>query len=257
MDTPPRRNFLAGWLSTVLAAVFPARALAGAPVLQESGTPVTTHLVAGNPDIPPLDTTLLFARGDNNNGTAITHEVLSLIHQENGTHSYPWTLYASLETHHEVGDGCVVCSRLHKYGPGWSAGLHSEIFAHNRAVTLGVNVETTNEYSGTEKSTVVGVNIQAKGPHPSRYGIQIQDGGNHYETAIALNGTGAIGLDTAGKYAVGLHVHDNPIRLNEGACVELDGSGQIRLRYHAGRIEFLNGDKCFGHLDVNGDDHAL
>ncbi len=245
------------WFTAAVAALLPGRGSSASPEANNAGENLTTHMIVGNPDIPPLDTTVLFARGDNNNGAAITHEVLSLVHQENGTHSYPWTLYSSLETHHEVGDGCVVCSRLHKYGAGWSAGIHSEIFAHNRAVTLGVNVETTNVYAGSEESTVVGVNIQAKGPHPSRYGIQIQDGGNHYETAIALNGTGAIGLDIAGTYSLGLQMHHNTIRLEEGTYIELDGKGRIKLRYLAGRIEFLNGDKCFGHLDVNGEDHAL
>ncbi len=257
MDAPPRRNLLKSWLAALVAAILPARGYSASREIKSTGEPVTSHLVVGDPVIPPLDTTLLFARGETNNGPAITHEVLSLIQQENGTHSYPWTLYASLETHHEVGDGCVVCSRLHKYGPGWSAGLHSEVFAHNRAVTLGLNVETSNEYAGPLESTVVGVNIQAKGAYSSRYGIQIQDGGNHYDTAIALNGTGTTGVDVAGTYDLGLNMHHNPIRLEEGACIELDGKGLIKLRYHAGRIEFLNGEHCFGHLDVNGDDHAL
>jgi hypothetical protein len=56
---------------------------------------------------------------------------------------------------------------------------------------------------------------------------------------------------------VGLNLHDNHIRLNEGACVELDGKGQIKVRYKNNRIEFLNGDRCFGHLDVSGEDHVL
>jgi hypothetical protein len=38
---------------------------------------------------------------------------------------------------------------------------------------------------------------------------------------------------------------------------ELEETGRIKFRYRAGRIEFLNGEKCFGHLDVNGDDHGL
>jgi hypothetical protein len=31
----------------------------------------------------------------------------------------------------------------------------------------------------------------------------------------------------------------------------------IKVRYKAGKIEFLNGERCFGHLDVNGADHPL
>jgi hypothetical protein len=45
--------------------------------------------------------------------------------------------------------------------------------------------------------------------------------------------------------------------LNEGACIELDGKGRIKLRYRNNRIEFLNGDRCFAHLDVNAADHAI
>jgi ferric-dicitrate binding protein FerR (iron transport regulator) len=49
----------------------------------------------------------------------------------------------------------------------------------------------------------------------------------------------------------------NSIRLDEGSCVELDGAGKIRLRYAGGRIEFLNGEKCVGHIDMLGEDHEL
>jgi hypothetical protein len=45
--------------------------------------------------------------------------------------------------------------------------------------------------------------------------------------------------------------------VDEGTCIELDSKGAIRVRYLNGRVEFLNGDRCFGHLDVNGPDHAL
>jgi hypothetical protein len=247
--------------AALLGAVFGKRAKADGETpsgLRKSGEPLTTRLRKGEPPVQPLDTMVLFERGDDNNGRAMTHEVLSLIHQEKGKNSYPWTLYASLETHHEVGDACVVCSRLHKHGPGWSSGLHSEVFNHARAVALGVNIEMSNDYPGPEPTQVIGLNIQAvKGPRPMQYGIQIHDGEGHFERAIGLNGAGEKGIDLAGKFEVGLDAHDNAIRLNEGACVILDGEGRIRLRYRSGRIEFLNGDRCFGHLDVNGEDHAL
>jgi hypothetical protein len=200
---------------------------------------------------------LLFERGDENRDHPGTHEILSLIHQERGKVSFPWTVYASLETHHEDGDACVLCSRLHKHGPGWSSGLHSEVFSHGRAVALGVNVEMTNDYAGPEPQQVIGVNIQAlKSPRPMQHGIQIH-GEGQFDTGIGLNGHGKVGLDLAGKYGVGVNARGNTIRVDEGTCIELDGKGQIRLRYVNGRIEFLNGEKCFGHLDVNGADHAL
>jgi hypothetical protein len=252
-----RRRFLLRGLGTLLAGLA-GRRTAQAGSVQASGEPLTTHLRQGQPPVQPLDTMVLFERGDENSGRAMTHEVLSLIHQEKGKHSYPWTLYTSLETHHETGDGCAVCSRLHKHGPGWSAGLHSEVFNHSRGVALGVNIEMSSNYAQAEETTVIGLNIQAVGgPTPLQHGIQIHDGANSFQTAIHLNGKGNTGLDMAGRYGVGVHLRDNSLRLNEGACVELDGKGQIKVRYRNNRIEFLNGDRCIGHLDVNGEDHAL
>ena len=40
-----------------------------------------------------------------------------------------------------------------KHGPGWSSGLHSEVFNHSRAVAFGVNIEMSNDYSGAERPT--------------------------------------------------------------------------------------------------------
>lgn len=252
-----RRGFLFAGLASLVAGLFGQRP-AKAAEIKSAGEPVTTHMRQGEPPVQPLDTMLLFERGDVNNGRAMTHEVLSLIHQEKGQHSYPWTLYASLETYHETGDGCVICSRLHKRGPGWSAGLHSEVFNHSRGVALGANIEMSNDYPRREETKVIGLNIQAVGGStPMQHGIQIHDGNNHFQTAIHLNGKGTTGIDLHGKYGVGVHLRDNDLRLNEGACVQLDGEGTIRVRYKDKRIEFLNGDRCIGHLDVDGEDHAL
>src|SRR6266542_1790534 len=115
-----RRRWLLASLTSFVAAFFTRTARA-------SVTPdlVHTHMRQGDPPSQPLDTMLLFERGDNNNARPMTHQVLSLIHQEKGKSSYPWTLYISLETHHEQGDACAICSRLHKHGPGWSTGIHS------------------------------------------------------------------------------------------------------------------------------------
>jgi len=252
-----RRQFLLTGILSLLAGLFGSRRAAAAAI-KSAGEPVTTHMRLGEPPAQPLDTLLLFERGDDNNGPAITHEVLSLIQQEKGKHSYPWTLYASLETHHETGDACVVCSRLHKHGPGWSSGVHSEVFNHSRGVALGANIEMSNDYSGGDGTLAIGLNIQAVGGSaPMQHGIQIHDGANHFQTAIHLPGKGATGIDLPGSFQVGLNLHNNGLRLNEGACIELDGQGRIRLRYRNNRIEFLNGDRCFAHLDVNGEDRPL
>lgn len=257
LSTTGRRRFFLTGLLSFFAGAFGIRSGAAAET-KTRGEPVTTHMRQGNPPTQPLDTMLSFERGDDNNGKAITHEVLSLIHEEKGRNSYPWTLYASLDTHHETGDACVICSRLHKRGPGWSSGLHSEVFNHGRGVALGVNIEMSSDYPGDEESEVIGLNIQAVGGSKTmRHGIQIHDGSNHFQTAIHLKGEGMTGVDLPGNFQVGLNLHNNNIRLNEGACVELDGKGQIKIRFKNNRIEFLNGDRCFGHLDVNGADHAL
>jgi hypothetical protein len=224
--------------------------------------PVTTRLRQGDPPSQPLDTMVLFERGDDSNSPLMTHEVLSLVHREKGKVSHPWTLYTSLETHHEQGDGCVVCSRLHKHGPGWSTGLHSEVYTHGRAVAIGVNVEMSNDYAGAEPQQVIGMNIQAVGgPTPMQAGIQVHDHENgraHFDTAVLLRGTGKAGVDlSGGTYAVGVNAGSNPIRVSEGTCIELEETGRVKIRYKAGRIEFFNGDRCVGHIDVNGDDHAI
>jgi hypothetical protein len=255
-STSRRRLLIAGF-TALIAGLFGTR-IAVAAGTQRLGEPMTTHLRRGEPPFQPLDTMLLFERGDQNNGPAITHEVMSLIHEEKGKNSYPWTLYTSLDTHHEVGDACGICSRLNKHGPGWSSGVHSEVFCHDRGTAIGANIEMSNDYAGNEASQVIGLNIQAVGgSKPMRHGIQIHDGGNHFETAVHLNGKGTTGVDLEGAYGVGINLRNNNVRLNEGACVELDGKGQIKVRYKNNRIEFLNGDKCIGHLDVNGQDHAL
>lgn len=249
-----RRRALLGGLAAVIGAWF---GKASAVELRAGDDVVHTHMRRGDPPTQPLDSMMVFERGDTV-PTGGTREILSLIHQEKAKRSYPWTMYASLETHHEEGDACVVCSRLHKYGPGWSTGLHSEVFNHARAVAIGTNIEMSSDYEGPDDSHVIGLNIQAvASKRPMQYGIQIHDGGGHFDTAVALNGAGEHGVDLRGKFAVGINARSNTIRVDECTCIELDGKGQIKLRYQGGRIEFLNGDRCIGHIDVNGPDHAL
>jgi hypothetical protein len=136
------------------------------------------------------------------------------------------------------------------------------VYTHGRAVAIGVNVEMSNDYAGPDPQQVIGMNIQAVGgPAPMQAGIQIHDhesGRAHFDTAIALNGSGKTGVDLSkGTFGVGVNAGGNPIRVREGTCIELEETGRVRIRYKAGRIEFLNGDRCVGHIDVDGDDHAL
>ncbi|MGC8625666.1 MAG: hypothetical protein ACP5VQ_10455 [Phycisphaerae bacterium] len=262
-----RRRFLWGGLLAMLGtlragkpAVAATAANPGHPSLATEGTPLKTLVKRGQVQNVPLDTMVLFERGDNHHGRAETHEVLSLIHEEKGPHSYPWTLYAQLSSHQIVGDAVVLCSRLIKKGVGWAAGHHSEVYSHAKGVAIGVNVEMHNLFPEPQNTEVIGVNIQPS-QGPSRYGIQIQGGAeqtDQFEKAIGLNGGGAVGVDLAGHFKeVGIHTHDNSIRVNEGASLELDGLGKVRLRYRKGRIEFMNGDRCIGHINTDGSDHEL
>lgn len=263
MDTP-RRGFLVTALAAIAGVLLGRKAMAAEapkPELPKAmiaeGEPMTSHMIKGRPPVEPLDTMVLWERSDNNTERAMTHEILSLIHEEKGNKSYPWTIYSHLTTSHVEGDACVLCSRLTKLGPGWSAGLHSEVFSHGRGVALGVNVEMSNNYTGTDSTLIIGVNVMASKGGLCQYGIQVHDGETHWEKAIGLNGTGQVGLDLGGKFGVGVHAHGNSIRVSEGTCIELDDAGKMRIRYKAGRIEFLNGETCVGHIVMDGKDHAI
>lgn len=257
---PDRRRFLIGGLAAFAGGIFGSKAGAQTKPeegpLQTEGQVLRANVYKGRPPIEPLDTMIRFERSDDNNGRAMTHEILSLMHEEKGNNSYPWTIYAHLTTHHTEGDACVLCSRLTKNGPGWSTGLHSEVFNHSRAVALGANIEMTNNYTGNDGCLVIGLNIQMLQGQPSQYGIQVH-GPGPVEKSIGLNGNGQVGLDLGGKFQTGINTHSNSIRLDEGACIELDGAGKVRIRYNKGRIEFMNGDRCVGHIETEGSDHRL
>jgi len=263
--SPRRRNFLSIAFASLIA-LFAKQSAASTT----DDNVVTRHMRRGNPPTQPLDTMLLFERGDENNDRAMTHQVLSLIHQEKGKDSYPWTLYTSLETHHENGDACVHCARLHKFGPGWSAGVHSEVFNHARAVALGVNIEMSNDFvpragndadAGGDWTKVIGLNIQAvAGPSPMQYAIHIHDkdgAGAHFETGIGVMGKGKVGIDLAGDYETGIYTRGNNIRLGDGACIELDDKGEVKIRYRDGKIEFLKNDRRIAFIDTAAADHAI
>jgi hypothetical protein len=226
-------------------------------LLKTRGEVLRTDVWQGEPPEQPLDTMIRLRRSDDSNGRPMTHEVLSLIHEEKGRNSFPWTIYSSLETHHEVGDACVLCSRLHKRGPGWSAGLHSEVFNHNRAVALGVNVEMSNDYTGTEGTAVIGVNVLAKGPKDADYGLHIHEDAGRFRTGIGLEGRGDTAIDVRGTYGVGVNLHGNELRLGKGGSIALDEAGDVRLRYHEGALEVLKGGKRVVYLPLEGEDRRL
>lgn len=253
----PRRGFIRALLIAALGALSAAAARAKEAVQTRrwsaDGEVLRQRVSLGEPPVEPLDTLLHFRRSDANDGRATTHEILSLTHEEKGKNSYPWTLYAHLDTHHETGDACVVCARLHKYGPGWSAGLHSEVFAHNRAVALGANIEMSNDYPGTERTQVYGVNIQSipASPRPGDVGLNIHGPGG-WKQAIHIESKGEVAIDVNGEYPIGLDLHGKDLVLDRGGSVILDRSAGIRIRCREGVIEFLKGDHCFARLNTDG-----
>jgi hypothetical protein len=214
------------------------------------------RFLVGTPDIPPLDSPIVFAREETHikGGTV---EVLSLIQEEKGDNSFPWTLYTQLRTRHTTGDACGICTRLYKDGPGWCAGIHSEVFSKNWGVGIGVNIEVSNQYEGTQGfNAILGIEMQSLGPKPALAGLQVEGPGG-YESMVRLRSTAKTGIELTGKCDVGVNLHANSLRLDEGAFVQLDQTGQIKLRYHEGNIEFFNGDKRIAYLPTNAEDHKL
>jgi hypothetical protein len=246
------------------AALVPALAVAVGELLgrgrAEAQAPLPDslprRLVVGKPDIPPLDSPIVFAReGTNNKGGTV--EVLSLIQEEKGDTSFPWTLFAQLRSRHTTGDAVVLQARLYKDGPGWSAGVHSEVFSRNWGVGIGVNIEMSNQYEGTQGfNGIIGIEMQSLGPKRALAGLQIEGGGG-FETQVRLRGAADTGIDIPGKCGVGVNLRGNALRMDEGTWVQLDQAGRIRLRYLNGNIEFYNGNRRIAYLPVSSEDHKL
>ena len=254
-----RRSFFRAALVPALAAAVAQMGLARKAEAQAPApTPdaLPKRFIVGQPEIPPLDSPIVFAReGTSNKGGTV--EVLSLIQEEKGDNSFPWTLYAQLRTRHRGGDACVICTRLHKDGPGWSTGIHSEVFSRNWGVGIGVNIEVSNQYEGKEGfNGVIGLEMQSLGPKRASSGLQVEGQGG-YETIVRLRADAQTGIDLTGKCEVGANLHGNSLRLDEGSFIQLDQTGQIKLRYYQGNIEFFNGDKRIAYLSTNAEDHKL
>ncbi len=256
-DEPARRGFVRRALLPLFAALLGGALGEGKAQAQDQPSDaLARRFVLRKPDIPPLDSPIVFGRQDESNDGK-THEVVSLIQQEDGENSFPWTLYAQLRTKHRGGDGVVFYSRLYKDGPGWSCGLHSEVFAKNWGVGIGVNIEVANQYEGDEGfNGVIGIEMQSLGPRRALAGLQIEGKGG-YETLVRLRADAQTGLDLTGRTEVGINLHQSSLRLDEGAWVELDAEGQVRMRYYEGNIEFFRGDRRIAHLPVDAEDHEL
>ncbi len=249
---PGRRRFV----RTALLPVFGALVGREADAQETLPDMLPRRFIVGEPEIPPLDTSILFAR-EGAHETGGTVEVLSLIQDEKGENCFPWTVYAQLRTKHRGGDAVGYYARLYKDGPGWSAGMHSEVFSQNWGVGIGVNIEVANQYEGDDGfNGIIGCEMQSLGPRKALAGLQVEGAGG-YETQIRLRGEADTGIDVVSECGVGINLRENSLRLSEGSCIELDAQGEVKLRYTDGHIEFLNGDRRIAHIPVDTEDHAL
>lgn len=166
---------------------------------------------------------------------------------EERENTWPWVQYNQLRTAHTGGDAVVFYSRLHKDGPGWSCGYHSEVFSKNWGVGSGVNIEMTNDYEGTEGfNGIYGIVIQAHDKRPTKAAVMCE-GVQPFEN----------GIDLRGPTDVGINLHGNRLRLNEGAWIDFDAEGRVRMRYCQGSIEFWNGDRRVAHIPMNDEDREI
>ena len=259
-----RESFLKNGLLAVFSLVAGAQCVASAadePVENPQVYPkpedaLPFRFVQGTLDIPPLDTPILWAR-EQLNPQFCTHELLCLVMEEHHENSYPWVQYNQLTTDHTGGDAVVFYSRLHKQGPGWSCGNHSEVFSSNWGVGIGVNIEVSNNYEGEEGfNGIYGSVILGLGKRKPKSGILIS-GEPGFINGIELNAQHDTGIDLDCQADVGINLHDNRLRLNEGAWLDLDAEGNVRMRYFEGNLEFWNGEQRVAHLPMTGEDRAL
>ncbi len=262
-----RGTFLKNGLLAVFGLVAAARGAAFAEAAQappkprpqahpEGTTPVPFRFIEGKPALPPLDTPLLFAR-QQSNPQFCTHQVLALVMEEHNENSFPWVQYNQLTTSHTGGDACGFYSRVYKQGPGWSAGVHSEIFSSNWGVGIGVNIEVSNDYEGQSGfNGIFGAVILSLGKRPAKAGLLL-GGKQRFEHGLLLQAATDTGLDLQGDCNVGLNLHHNRLRLAEGAWLDFDEKGEVRLRYWKGKLEFFKGDKRVAYLPLDKPDHEL
>jgi hypothetical protein len=259
-----RESFLKNGLLAVFGLVAGAQLVASAadePTVNPQEYPkpedlVPFRFVQGAPEIPPLDSPIVWAR-EQLNPQFCTHELLSLVMEERHENSYPWVQYNQLTTSHTGGDAVVFYSRLQKDGPGWSCGNHSEVFSTNWGVGIGVNIEVSNNYEGDEGfNGIYGAVIQGFGKRQPKSGVLIT-GGLGFENGIELNAKHGTGINLDCETDVGINLHDNRLRLNEGAWLDLDAEGKVRMRYFEGNLEFWNGESRIAHLPMTGEDRAL
>jgi hypothetical protein len=229
---------------------------------QDPPTPLHTREIFSKmtPVIPPLDSAVTWARQHDEDGTAETHEMLSLIFNETGVNSYPWPVYIQLSTVHEHGDACGTYVRMLKNGgDGWAASYHTDLISGPTAggVNIGTNIEITNP---SPKLRAIGVNIQQEDQYADA-AINIQNNqdkasgpwtyGLHFD--VGSRGKKAIQVD--GTWSAGLDVGSNDIMMNAGTRLFLASGDEagVALRFNSKskQLEILSGDALIAFLPVD------
>jgi hypothetical protein len=224
-------------------------------------------------EAPPLNTSVLLTRKIsrelNENSTA---QLLSLVMENDNTNYplFPWPFYIQLTTNHDEGDAVGSYVRLITSGTGWSAGHHSEVIQSGSGTNIGMNVEMSKP-SGAGRT--IGLNLQAeqgygdvKAAFWGDEAINIQtDADSGWDTGIKFNAArmntgiefsdqskGNRGIWLKGRFAVGIDLANNNLRINQGAKLELEETGQITISFNQRlqRIEFKNDSAVLGYIDT-------
>jgi hypothetical protein len=201
------------------------------------------------PVVPPLDSSVVWARQHNEDGTAETHEMLSLIYNETGVNSFPWPVYIQLSTVHEHGDACGTYVRMLKNGGnGWAASYHTDLISGPTAggVNIGTNIEITNP---SPKLRAIGVNIQQEDQYADA-AINVQNnedkasGPWNYGIHFDVNSHGKKAIQVDGTWSAGLDVGSNDIFMDAGTRLFFASGEKVALRYNSEskQLEILAGD---------------
>jgi hypothetical protein len=222
--------------------------------------------------LPPLDSFVTWGRHDAVGVPAAhTTEVLSLIGEGSDVNSYLWPLYVELRAttspHATLPSsqsaGVTVRALVRSTGSPWTAGIHSEI-AHGREslesgtviATNGTSILLNGEMrSYSSAGETIGVNLQCvftdKYSKNCDHAINIQAGsptttwrdGLHFDSSSGYS-SGGIGINfDRARYAVGLDLANNSVRMNANQKIMLEEGGNVYLWYNSStkKVEIVNG----------------
>lgn len=233
--------------------------------IEDPTNPLHTRENFSNPSpiVPPLDSSVIWTRQHNEDGSAGTHEMLSLIYNETGSHAFPWPVYIQLSTVHEHGDACGTYVRMLKNdGDGWAAAYHTDLMNGPNAggVNIGANIEVTNP---SPKLRAIGVNIQQESTYADA-AINVQNNDQNptgpwtYGLHFDVNSHGKKAIQVDGNWSAGLDVGNNDILMNANTRLVLSANHapqqqQVALRFNSvlKQLEILSGETLVAYLPVD------